>query len=699
MSFLKNITSAAAGAAKSAASATASKVADLSQAVGSKVSQTKTKVFHLATHQGMTKEEVLAVHTARMNLHKEIMSDFISSGKIQPYPASDEPVDQLMLGLGMLNIASKVSGLDKLNLAVNAAKLVVSGQLVQQFLGDMFNSGVLDLMNSLQTDDPDWIKRNNSVEEPAVLLAMLLLVVRDSSYNPVFHPLVSTAADASVPPILPEIEHFALLAQSAYTTDDAQFQDYVHTIFPGYHLLVSLPDQKKGDASLVAENHPAFRILANPVTKTVILLVRGTATSVDVETDSKATAVAFPSAAPVPPGSQQFAHEGMLLAAKQVLQSTLHPCMSWLNDLAERGYKVRLCGHSLGAGTATMMSFLLRNPEFNPKCKLYERADSLQVFAYSIPSIVSEAIADSPMSISPAVVGASSPVFNVSLGDDAVPRMNTRNGLAMILQLKALMGDYDVARTKDISKRPFWLVGMMEIFDHLKRSLPARLKHFVDYSNQNASAAKEFAERQMSEIVSSTWWLLHDFERRGISLPTPNLSALSSVPNVLVSPGHILYLSVKDGQPVRRHWITHRSGMESREYFNTLRLSAQSGFDHTMDFVLPALHEAIAETPHTKFRNPAAPSAAELFCKIRFAAAHRGVASSQASELEGHVAHLRTERLRLVRCEACLSLVCSDLAFLAKPVPSVGIYRNVKVCTPCFRSGCEVLSWQNPFMK
>ena len=265
-SFIKSLGSAAAEHAKGAVCHAASKVADATHAVGHRVSETK--VFHLATHHGMTKEEVLAVHRARQQLHLQIMADFISSGKVTPYPAAQEHVDKLLLGLGMLNIAGTVTGLDKLTLAVDAAKLVVSGQLVQQFLGDMFNSGVIDLMNSLQTDDPDWMKRNTAVDEPAALLAMLLLVVKDSAYDPVFHPAAPHAAAADAAPIFPEIEQYALLAQAAYTTDDVNFQDYVHTIFPGFHMLVSLPDEKKLDAAFIAENHPAFRLLANPATRT-----------------------------------------------------------------------------------------------------------------------------------------------------------------------------------------------------------------------------------------------------------------------------------------------------------------------------------------------------------------------------------------------------------------------------------------------
>jgi hypothetical protein len=58
-------------------------------------------------------------------------------------------------------------------------------------------------------------------------------------------------------------------------------------------------------------------------------------------------------------------------------------------------------------------------------------------------------------------------------------------------------------------------------------------------------------------------------ERGGASLPTLNVSALGSLTNVLVSPGHILYLSVKEGQPVRMNWVTHRSGLESGKFFRT----------------------------------------------------------------------------------------------------------------------------------
>jgi len=186
-----------------------------------------------------------------------------------------------MVGLGILNIAGKVSGLDKINMALTAAKTVMTGQVVKEFIGDLVNSGVIELLKSLQTDDPEWLNRNlNSFEEPAVLLAMILLIVRDSQFDPVFHPVPTGPTEAGVPQIFPEIQQFALLAQAAYNTDDTEFQEYLHTIFPGYHMLVTLPDHKKGDASgLVVENHPAFRLLVNPAAKTVILLVRGTATS------------------------------------------------------------------------------------------------------------------------------------------------------------------------------------------------------------------------------------------------------------------------------------------------------------------------------------------------------------------------------------------------------------------------------------
>jgi hypothetical protein len=682
-------------AIKDATKTAASKVSD-------KVSQSE--IYQLATHDGMSKEDVHKLHITKKNLHSKIMSDFLSTGNVQEYPKAEEHVNKLMLGLGILNIAGKVTGLDKINMALTAAKTVVTGQVVKEFIGDLVNSGVLDLLKSLQTkDDPDWLIRNlTSFEEPAVLLAMILLIVRDSQYDPAFHPASTGPTEAGVPQIFPEIHQFALLAQAAYKKDESEFQEYLHSIFPGYHMLVSLPDHKKGDAiGLVVENHPAFRLLVNPAAKTVILLVRGTATPIDAETDSKANAVAFPFGGPVPAGSQQFAHQGMLLAAIQVLKSEMHPCMEWLNAMAEKGFKVRLCGHSLGAGTASMMSFLLRDSEFNPtKCKLYESSGSLQVYAYSIPSIVSEAIAQSPISVSPTVPSATSPIFNVSLGDDAVPRMNNRNGLALMLQLKALMGNYDVVKTNDTTQRPKWLTGMMGIYDQVKSNVQDSVKHFADYSNQNANAAKQFAEAQVNVIISSTYWLLHDFERTGYSLPTTNLSELSSAPNVLVSPGHVLYLSVKEGQPIRRHWITHRSGLESRQFFNTLRFSAQSGFDHTMDFIISALHEANAETPYTKFRNPAPPKLSEVFCKVRFAADHRGLkfgVSSSESELASHMHSLTEKNMRLVRCEACLSLVCSDLCVLKKPVPSFGIYRNVRVCALCYRSGCEVSTWQNPF--
>jgi uncharacterized protein (DUF4415 family) len=86
-SFLKGL----GGAAKEAASAAVAKVSEGAQVVGSKIAQSET--FHQVTHHGMTKEEVKAVHSARMKLHKDFVSEFTASGKIPTYPVQKAVAD------------------------------------------------------------------------------------------------------------------------------------------------------------------------------------------------------------------------------------------------------------------------------------------------------------------------------------------------------------------------------------------------------------------------------------------------------------------------------------------------------------------------------------------------------------------------------------------------------------------------------
>ena len=136
---------------------------DVASKVSDKVSQSE--IYQRATHDGMSKEDVYKIHIDKKNLHSKIMSDFLSTGNIQAYPQPEAHVNKLMLGLGILNIAGKVTGLDKINMALTAAKTVMTGQVVKEFIGDLVNSGVIDLLSSLQSavdpgPKPKWLDRN-----------------------------------------------------------------------------------------------------------------------------------------------------------------------------------------------------------------------------------------------------------------------------------------------------------------------------------------------------------------------------------------------------------------------------------------------------------------------------------------------------------------------------------------------------------
>ncbi|KXS22549.1 alpha/beta-hydrolase [Gonapodya prolifera JEL478] len=122
--------------------------------------------------------------------------------------------------------------------------------------------------------------------------------------------------------------------------------------------------------------HPTFLLLVDHQTRCIFLVLRGTMSPHDVLVDLNARAVPFehPSlpALPLPPsrfetressGTPYMCHEGMLDAARAIAQ----PDGVVLRELAKamekwEDYHVVVCGHSLGAGIATLVATILADP-------------------------------------------------------------------------------------------------------------------------------------------------------------------------------------------------------------------------------------------------------------------------------------------------------------------------------------------------
>jgi hypothetical protein len=163
------------------------------------------------------------------------------------------------------------------------------------------------------------------------------------------------------------------------------------------------------------KQHPCYGIIADAAAKQAVVVIRGTKNSKDFATDGKINLVTFPDGKPVPVdvisgkaasdssagavfpessschGVYDFAwcHEGIFKSAQAILDGGLR---GWAQMFAKGGFTLRVCGHSLGAGIAVIISLLLRQlPTFQLQ------PSKLQAFVVSPPACVSESLARSEL--------------------------------------------------------------------------------------------------------------------------------------------------------------------------------------------------------------------------------------------------------------------------------------------------------------
>ena len=95
--------------------------------------------------------------------------------------------------------------------------------------------------------------------------------------------------------------------------------------------------------------HPRFVVLTDHSEDTVVLTIRGTYSIGDAIIDIVCDEVPF---------LDGFAHHGMVDGAHRILNKVLPFLKSLLLD-SFPGYKLRVTGHSLGAGTAELITMIL----------------------------------------------------------------------------------------------------------------------------------------------------------------------------------------------------------------------------------------------------------------------------------------------------------------------------------------------------
>ena len=135
--------------------------------------------------------------------------------------------------------------------------------------------------------------------------------------------------------------------------------------------------------------------------KQVVIAIKGTSTLSDVFTDLIGKAVPHT----MEGGEEIRFHEGMYTAARLLEEDTFHLVERFF---VPQGYKLNICGHSLGAGVSSILGMILR--------KRLPRLD-LQVYAFATPACCSYA----------ASLDCQNYITSVVNNTDCVPRLSLLN--------------------------------------------------------------------------------------------------------------------------------------------------------------------------------------------------------------------------------------------------------------------------------
>ena len=237
---------------------------------------------------------------------------------------------------------------------------------------------------------------------------------------PTFTPVCDPVSDS----VLASLVFYAPIALNfIYAVKEVEMQ--LLAAQQGWRLLYAYLNQDT--ESFKPCDRPASAVFLHQEHKIVCLSIRGTATINDVITDIRQIPVPFPETDPEH-GSENndgdwtniYHGQGLALCGMASAADNLfHEHIDSLLHFAKQGYRIRLVGHSLGGGVATMLGVLvLRHFEqfgFSNEANGPTLDDRilLKVYSYGAPSCFDAKLADSVNSF----------VTTVVLHDDVFPRL------------------------------------------------------------------------------------------------------------------------------------------------------------------------------------------------------------------------------------------------------------------------------------
>ncbi len=242
--------------------------------------------------------------------------------------------------------------------------------------------------------------------------------------SPDFSPVCDPVSDSALQSL---IFYAPIALNFVYASKEVDMQ--LLAAQQGWRLLYAYLEQEY--CSEKVADRPASAMFLHEENKIACLAIRGTATIHDVITDIRQIPVPFPDQEVTDSAVENdddwtnvFRGQGLALCGMASASVNLfREHVDTLTYFAKQGYRIRITGHSLGGGVATMMGMLVmrhfeRNKDLSRmihagKSQTTDEASLFRVYSYGTPSCVDAKLADSVDSF----------VTTVVLHDDVFPRL------------------------------------------------------------------------------------------------------------------------------------------------------------------------------------------------------------------------------------------------------------------------------------
>ncbi|XP_068162312.1 diacylglycerol lipase-beta [Antennarius striatus] len=329
--------------------------------------------------------------------------------------------------------------------------------------------------------------------------------------------------------------HFASILQ----TTGLQYRDFIFVSF--HNQIYEVP----------------FYVALDHKREAILVAVRGTLSLRDVLTDLSAECENLPIEGVT---GASYAHKGICQAATYVYKKLVNDGILNQAFSVAPEYKLVITGHSLGAGTASVLAVLLRNS-----------FPTLQCYAFSPPGgLLSKALADYSKDF----------VISVVLGKDLVPRLSIPN-----------MEDLKRRILKIVSNcnKPKYTILMQGCWYEL----------FGGDPDDFPTEMEERREQQLNRPLLGEESLIihHSSSYQSLASDDSPVHTPAHVP--LFLPGRILHI-IEDG-PSRRSCfsqVQYRADWSNEMAFRSILISPRMLADHMPDILLKALNTLTSDRPY-----------------------------------------------------------------------------------------------------